>query len=755
MNNKSYSQQVVRRPVRKGPGKWFAFFGCSGLALAAVLAIAAALAGYLHVRGEAPSRGDIRFQSPRNGETIPAGETIMVRALARDEEKITRMEIWADGEMLTDHTSNLPGGSNPFPLLTSWQPAAGPHSLIARATNSKNETYQTQISVTAIEVADRDGDSVGDDMDACPDEPGNPAAAGCPDRDSDGIADSLDACPDEAGLPEDGCPLPTEGDRDGDGTLDIADACPDEVGSPLAEGCPDADSDGIGDARDACPSEPGAGDGCPTPDDADADGVLDGDDACPHEWGLPEHAGCPDSDGDGVIDADDPCPAEAGDDGGCPHAGGGDGGVPPVEDGGSDEEGVEGEREPIGEGGGWEAINLVRLEAFEFSVTQDYDEIYCYAGAVGRDMQRYGPFAPLGERRWDIVEHMGGENTRTLAAEVGHPLVLRVECTGNRGDSDSFDLGSFTQEYDESQWDGHLIEMLSGMTAPERGDPGHSFRVSFRLCLRSCDATSFPPPTARITEERVGPLTVNFLDWRWDGDLSEIDGYRLYVNGHHRETIREPYAARINLRSYLPGCEERNEYTITAYRLDGIIRRESPHSNSVSITGDTCPRRIKVTFEEFGVSDLRFYGGDMAGRGPIYGTFWASGNDIRTLEFDGGECHAFLWIFNCRGFDIGNQTYNIARMFATMAEAGASCIGAGCVESYAPDVNYLIIASDEGDDISFGGSIWDEEAYGSDERLLEDSYTLASDTGLPVEHILRDSNSRGNFSVRVRIEELP
>ena len=77
------------------------------------------------------------------------------------------------------------------------------------------------------------------------------------------------------------------------------------------------------------------------------------------------------------------------------------------------------------------------------------------------------------------------------------------------------------------------------------------------------------------------------------------------------------------------------------------------------------------------------------------------------------------------------------------------------MDSYAPDVNYLIIESDEGDDISFGGSIWDEEAYGSDERLFEDSHILASDTGLPVEYVLRDNNSLGNFSVRVWIEEAP
>ncbi|MHC1781803.1 MAG: thrombospondin type 3 repeat-containing protein [Anaerolineaceae bacterium] len=662
MNNKPYSQPVVKRPVRKGPGKWLAILGCSGLVVMAALAVAIALGGFIYLRGEAASRGEVSFRNPRNGESVEARESLQVRALARDEEKITRFELWADGELVEAQTSSLPGGSNPFPLLTTWRPEAGSHTLIARATNSKDETSQAQVIIEAVETADRDGDTVIDNLDACPDEAGNPAAGGCPDSDFDGIADSGDTCPYEAGMPEDGCPAPAEGDRDGDGMQDEADACPDEVGSPLAEGCPDGDSDGISDADDTCPDEPGIGDGCPTEGDSDEDGVLDTVDACPHEWGLPEHEGCPDSDDDDVIDPVDPCPADAGEDDGCPDSGGSESGEGHFEEGGFDEEGVSGEHESFGEGGDWEAIDLVRLDALEFSVTQDYDEIYCYAGAVGRgDMDHYGPFDALGERHWDIVEYMGGENTRTLAVEVGHPLELRVECIGNRGEADSFNLGSFQQVYDSTQWDGHVIEVMSGMTEPERGDPGHSFQVSFRLCLRSCDSTSFPPPALRRYEERIGPINNEYLGWNWDGNPDEISGYRLYVNGNHRETIREPYAARINLREYLPDCGERNEYTVTAYYRNGADFRESPPSNSVTITGEACPRQVKVTFTELGVSDTVWLGGDMASRGPIYGAFFASGSDIETLEFDGGDCTTVLWVFTCRGYQIDDGSYRYCR----------------------------------------------------------------------------------------------
>jgi OOP family OmpA-OmpF porin len=69
-----------------------------------------------------------------------------------------------------------------------------------------------------------------------------------------------------------GCP--PKGDRDADGIYDDVDACPDEPGEanpdPAKNGCPlDTDGDGIIDREDACPRAPGPRDpdpnknGCP------------------------------------------------------------------------------------------------------------------------------------------------------------------------------------------------------------------------------------------------------------------------------------------------------------------------------------------------------------------------------------------------------------------------------------------------------------------------------------------------------------
>jgi outer membrane protein OmpA-like peptidoglycan-associated protein len=137
-----------------------------------------------------------------------------------------------------------------------------------------------------------------------------------PDRDGDSVPDATDACPDIGGTPsqdpaKNGCPVVVvESDKDNDGFDDTRDACPLEAGvaneDPMKHGCPppppDADADGVPDERDACPLEPGVAtdddrNGCPPPPrDPDGDGIDDTRDACPDEPGTanidPLRSGC-------------------------------------------------------------------------------------------------------------------------------------------------------------------------------------------------------------------------------------------------------------------------------------------------------------------------------------------------------------------------------------------------------------------------------------------------------------------------------
>ncbi len=163
--------------------------------------------------------------------------------------------------------------------------------------------------VVKIQPTDRDGDTVLDPDDNCPDVPGPVENKGCPvvkDTDGDGIFDDLDRCPldpeDKDGfVDEDGCPDP---DNDGDGITDKLDSCPNTPGAIENKGCPvlDRDKDTIADWQDACPDEPGLPNADPTkhgcPElDRDKDGITNDQDACPDEPGIPDpdpkKNGCP------------------------------------------------------------------------------------------------------------------------------------------------------------------------------------------------------------------------------------------------------------------------------------------------------------------------------------------------------------------------------------------------------------------------------------------------------------------------------
>ena len=103
-------------------------------------------------------------------------------------------------------------------------------------------------------VLDSDGDTIPDDMDACPfsGRAGFIDDTGCmPDTDGDTIPDYADLCPNEGGLVDrKGCPInPAKQDADGDTIADDVDQCPNEPetfnGIDDKDGCPDADPDAL------------------------------------------------------------------------------------------------------------------------------------------------------------------------------------------------------------------------------------------------------------------------------------------------------------------------------------------------------------------------------------------------------------------------------------------------------------------------------------------------------------------------------
>ena len=133
----------------------------------------------------------------------------------------------------------------------------------------------------ASETLDSDGDGVGDNSDAFPNN-----ASETMDTDGDGIGDNSDAFPDDSSETL---------DSDGDGVGDNSDAFPDDATETL-----DSDGDGVGDNSDAFPNN------ASETMDTDGDGIGDNSDAFPDD-----SSETLDSDGDGVGDNSDAFPDDA------------------------------------------------------------------------------------------------------------------------------------------------------------------------------------------------------------------------------------------------------------------------------------------------------------------------------------------------------------------------------------------------------------------------------------------------------------
>jgi LysM repeat protein len=137
---------VARRPAaRRSASRWLLLAGLAALVVA-VLAGAAVLAYfYLNpptepsVIAELPTvpGPDIAFQEPAPGTRVNLGTSVLVFATARDENKVARVDLWVDDQLVEQQESPDPNGVTPLSLIHNWVATTpGTHSLMVRAYNS-------------------------------------------------------------------------------------------------------------------------------------------------------------------------------------------------------------------------------------------------------------------------------------------------------------------------------------------------------------------------------------------------------------------------------------------------------------------------------------------------------------------------------------------------------------------------------------------------------------------------------------------
>jgi hypothetical protein len=140
------------RPKKAGRRIWWLV----PVALALIALLVGAPMGLLWLAGRA---ADVREQPPRvavralqTGDRVAVDRAVLVEAVAMDDEGVTQIELWVDGELVDVDES--PDSASPAPALVplEWQPdSPGTHTVVVRATNGGGVVNQEAIVVEAVE----------------------------------------------------------------------------------------------------------------------------------------------------------------------------------------------------------------------------------------------------------------------------------------------------------------------------------------------------------------------------------------------------------------------------------------------------------------------------------------------------------------------------------------------------------------------------------------------------------------------------
>jgi pSer/pThr/pTyr-binding forkhead associated (FHA) protein len=148
------------RVPRKVAGKDDALLTWGGILLLAaavvvVLALIALLPGLL----SKPPAGipSVEIKEPHIGSQVRVGEEVIVQAVATDPNGVTRVELLANGTLVTAVKSPASQGQTPFSVTFRWTPTnQGSYTLEVRAYNAaERQNVPTSVSVKAVPVIER------------------------------------------------------------------------------------------------------------------------------------------------------------------------------------------------------------------------------------------------------------------------------------------------------------------------------------------------------------------------------------------------------------------------------------------------------------------------------------------------------------------------------------------------------------------------------------------------------------------------
>ena len=247
----------------------------------------------------------------------------------------------------------------------------------------------------------------------------------------------------------------------------------------------------------------------------------------------------------------------------------------------------------------------LEIEALVFQVSTKADRAYCYLsieGATARRIPEGNEYiniqkSPTGDTS-DVTSKWGGEKKVIIPIPADEEVTLEGECLG-LSDTIPFALGSFRQSVPKEQWDGSQLVIDSGSLyiiyrvrplGPSQA-PGLYSLTDYQLQpprIVSVTAANSDDPAERARLARK--VTVQ---WAWEGDVKELKGFTVALDGQETVTVGDRYrTADIILPS---SCGGRYQFTVAAVVQDA----RSVHSNIWDYAQPICEMYAEIAFGTF------------------------------------------------------------------------------------------------------------------------------------------------------------
>ncbi len=128
------------RPPAPAAGGGTSWVTMTGLGVAAILVIALLAVAALWLLSQKTPSGapTVVINSPPNGTQVQVGDEVSIQSTATDAKGITRIELWADGNLYRTDSSPNPQGQPSFTVVQKWPATVkGSHTLMVKAYNAE------------------------------------------------------------------------------------------------------------------------------------------------------------------------------------------------------------------------------------------------------------------------------------------------------------------------------------------------------------------------------------------------------------------------------------------------------------------------------------------------------------------------------------------------------------------------------------------------------------------------------------------